>query len=85
MPVFTLTLSAAALNELTECFGNGYLTEVQIGVGPGPTFTPIMGPNPETKVQFARKNLIRLLKQSISNHRERVAASTVDVSAIDIT
>ena len=83
MPTLTVTLSAAAANELTDAFGTAYQATIQTGVDANGG--PIMGANPETKNVFARRQVIALLKQHVLLYRKRQAAATMAPAEPDIT
>lgn len=63
MATLTITLSAAASNEVTDAFGAGYQATID------------GQPNPETKAQYARRQIIAMLKRHVINYRERLAAA----------
>lgn len=83
MPTLTVTLSAAAANELTDAFGISYQATIQTGVDANGV--PIMGANPQTKNAFSRQQVIALLKSHVLLHRKRQAAATMISTDPDMT
>lgn len=69
MPTISLTLSTAAANELTDAFGENYPDTIN------------GQPNPETKAQFAKRQLVALIKQQVMSFRRTQAAAAA--SAVD--
>lgn len=73
MPTLTLTLSAGASSELTDAFSAGYQATIN------------GSPNPETQAQYARRQVIALLKEHVLLYRKRQAAATMSTVDPDIT
>ncbi len=68
MPTLTFTLSAEAVAELTDAFGAGYQSTINGQL------------NPETKVQFARRQIAAHLRENVILHRRRVAMAAIVTS-----
>jgi hypothetical protein len=73
MPTITFTVSVAQGTEITNCFGAGYQDTID------------GQPNPETKTQYARKQIIVLLKENVLLYRRREAAALAVTTDPDIT
>lgn len=73
MPTLSFTLSTAASTEVTDAFGADY--------------QPLIDgqPNPETKAQFARRQIVAFLKLHVREYRRREAAAAVAGTDPDIT
>lgn len=74
MPTISLTLSTAAATELTDAFGVDYQATLPDGSA-----------NPEPKAQFARRQLIAMVKEHVLLYRRRQAAAAASASEPDIT
>lgn len=73
MPSLTFTLTSPALAEVVDAFGESY----QATIGGQP--------NPETKAQYARRQVIALLKSHVRLYRKRIAAAASSQVDPDIT
>lgn len=74
MATLTLTLSDAAMAELRDAFGENYRATLPNG-----------SPNPQTKAQYSRQQLIDWIKTYIRDYRRRQAALAAAADEPDIT
>lgn len=73
MATISFTVSNGTLTELIDTFGVNYQETID------------GEPNPQTKQQFARAQIIAMFKQAVHLHRKRAAASAASQADPDIT
>ena len=73
MPTLSFTVSTAASNEITDAFAVDYQPVIDGEL------------NPESKQQFARRQIIAFLKLHVVQHRRNVAAVAAAGTDPDIT
>lgn len=85
MPTVSLTLSAAAANEVNDAFASLYSYQATIQTGVDGDGHPVMGANTETKAQFVKRKMIEFVKERVMTYRRQVALAAVSATDSDIT
>lgn len=76
MPNITLTLSVPQMNRVVDALSASYGYQELLPDGSA---------NPETRGEFARQQLMRWLRQEVTEHELRVARAAVSVPPVDVT
>lgn len=90
MANITITIPDASLTRIINGMATSYGYQTMIADPNDPTGETLI-PNPQTKAQFAKQALIKVIKQAVIQAEGTVAASnamtstTTDVNSINIT
>lgn len=85
MPTLSITLSSAAVAELNDAFAELYGYQATVQTGTDAEGNPIMGPNPVSKAQFARQQVIAFMKERVQTYRRTEALKAASTADADIT